>query len=137
MKAKWIPIKGNYELEDMSLVTRLITNGWGQKIPDVTIGYPGQGLHNRIIAYMAMPKDITKQPEQWQSEYRGDELPNKKTPCLVQLQDDVGKLRIIESYYLAKENKFLRVPDGWEVLGWMQYPKPYIFRNCKKYEEEI
>lgn len=129
MKPKWLPITEKFELNDMAIVTRHIKGQKDQKLLDVTIGFPGWGLQNGAVAYMPLPRDIIQDPTAWKSEYRGDELPSKDIPCMVHLQgakaDNDGKYRILDSYYLAKENRFLRIPNGWEVIAWMEYPKPY------------
>lgn len=127
MKPKWIPIEENTEINDIAFITRQIKGTKGQRLLDVTIGHPGWGFKNGAVAYMPLPGDILQDPTVWQSEYRGDSLPSKDMACVVQLQDqnNEGKFRILESYYLTKENRFLRIPIGWEVIAWMDYPKPY------------
>lgn len=122
MRLKWTPITIDFELTEMAIVTRKLKY---PSILDVTIGNPGWGMQNRTIAYMPLPQNIDRDPTAWKSEYRGDELPDKDKACIVQLQNSVGKFKISESYYLAKENRFLRIPNGWEVIAWMEYPKPY------------
>lgn len=133
MMLKWIPLKGNDELNDMAIVTRTIIGKGGVPIKDVTIGYSGWSLSNKTIAYMPLPKSILEKPELWKSEYREDEPPRKNMAVIAQLMGNQsyneGKLKIIESYYLAKENKFLRIPNDWEVVGWMAFPKPFIPKN--------
>lgn len=127
MKLAWIPLTQNYELNESAIVTRRINNN---KF-DVTIGLPGWGLQNNTIAYMPLPSNINEDPEAWKSEYRGDNLPNiKDNRCfIVQLQGtsmvNLKKFRIIESCYLAKEQCWLRIPEGWEVIGWQEFPKSF------------
>lgn len=129
MKPKWYPITSNYELKDMAIVTRRI-----KARLDVTLGLPGWGLQNSTIAYMPLPKSMVEDPYAWKSEYRGDELPDiKENRCyLVQLQgtaiDTQRKLKIADLCYLAKDRVWLAVPLNWEVVGWVEYPKPYTGR---------
>ncbi len=131
-KNKWITLKENDELRDRAIVTRKIIGQKGKKLFDVTIGLPGWSLRNNTIAYMPL-LNITEAPEAWKSEYKGDEFPSENISCMAQLQGtqsyNEGKLKIVESYYLAKEYKFLRIPDGWEVIGWSEFPKPFTKKN--------
>lgn len=125
MKPKWIQITESYEINDMAIVTIKINNNE----LDVTIGLPSWGLQNHTVAYMPLPESIIKDPLIWKSEYRDDELPQKSGSYIVQLSGieahNENKLKIIDSYFLVKEDKWLRIPDDWEVIGWMKYPKPY------------
>lgn len=122
---KWIPIKENFELKDIAIVTRQIKGPKGKNISDVTIGYPGWNLKNNTVAYMPLPSNIVEDSTIWKSEYNGDVLPKKDKGCIVQLQNDMGKFKILDSYFLVDKSQFLRIPSGWEVIAWMDYPKPY------------
>ena len=125
MKQKWILIDDKTQLNKMAFVTRTIKGAGGKRLLDVTIAHPGWGLNSENVAYMTLPGDILHDPTVWKSEYRGDNNPSKDMACVVQLQNFEGKFKIIESYYLVSRNRFLRIPDGWEVIAWMEYPKPY------------
>ena len=125
---KWIPITQNYELKEMAIVTGKIN---GNQL-DVTIGFPGWGLQNGTIAYMPLPKNINEDPTVWKSEYRGDDLPAKKGWFIVNLQGifphNQGKSKIDKALYLPDKGKWFSVPIGYEVIAWMEFPKPYKVR---------
>ena len=127
--AKWIPITENYLLDKRAIVTRKA------KGLDVTIGLAGWGLQNGTIAYMPLPENITKAPELWKSEYRGDDPPKRRGSYIVQLQGILPHnrnwLNIHELYYAVKSSKWLAVPMGWEVIAWMKLPKPYTGNNTQ------
>jgi hypothetical protein len=120
VRTKWTQIKNNYELKDRAIVTRQLLT---PKRLDVTIGLPGWGLQNKTLAFMPLPKNIIEAPENWKSEYRGDELPDKNGMFIVQLQKD--KLEISSLYFSTEKKCWFAVPEGWEVIGWMDYPKPF------------
>ena len=127
MKEKWIPITQTYELKRTAIVTQKMSSDL-----EVTIGFPGWGLQNGTIAYMPLPKNINEDSTAWKSEYRGDEPPKKNGWFIANLQGifphNQGKSRIIDLYYLAEKDKWLGVPTGYEVIAWMEFPKPYKVR---------
>lgn len=129
-KMSWVPITKNYVLDDEAIVTRKIKSSNPLDVY-VTIGLPGWGLQNGTIAYMPLPKNINEEPEAWKSEYRGDELPAIKESkrFIVQLQGSMpnnqSKTRIMDLCLDALKSHWLAVPKGWEVIAWMEFPKPY------------
>ncbi|MCQ4924997.1 hypothetical protein NE686_17990 [Tissierella carlieri] len=128
---KWIPIVEDYKLHDTAIVTRKIN----KNELDVTIGLPGWGLENNTIAYMPLPANINEDRSLWKSEYFGDYLPDKDGWYIVQLQGvDLNrwfynKLVIVKLYYASNKCNWLAVPQGWEVVGWMEFPKPYKVKS--------
>lgn len=126
MRAKWVKMQKNETLSECKIVTRIINKGQ----LDVTVGYPGWGLHNKTIAYMSLPKMMTAgataSATAWKSDYRGDSLPPSGW-YIVQIQHLLPepRLDVRELYYDDKMGRWLAVPDGWEVVGWMSFPKPY------------
>ncbi len=120
MKNKWIPVTGNYELNDTAIVTRKINNSM-----DVTIGLPGWGVHNSTIAYMSLP---TVDDPAWISEYREGEPPKASKGYIVLLlsvKNYSQPYKIVDGYFLKEKGKWLRIPENYEFLAWMEYPKPY------------
>lgn len=118
MKGNWIPITQNYELTECAIVTVRSKN-------PIAMGLPGWGLQNNTLAYMPLPPDINTCPEIWKSEYRGDELPKKSDNYIVQLQGKNNRLKVTILFFSTKLYKWLAVPEGWEVIGWMNCPRPY------------
>lgn len=122
---EWILIEGEDYITDSAIVTRLIRG----KYYDVTIGYPGWGLYNDTIAYIPLPRPINEDNQGWKSEYCGDESPKKDGRYIIQIQGinagNQGKTRIIEAYYEKEKDHWLWVPNGYEVIAWRNFPKPY------------
>jgi len=138
MENKWSLMTKDYELTDRAIVTRKIKAPKLLKSLDVTIGFPGWTADNNgVLAYIPLPKNITEEPEVWKSEYRGDELPTKNQRYIVCLQwiptfahgwvfsNTHNRYKITDLCFNAAKNSWLAVPQGWEVLGWMEYPKPF------------
>lgn len=127
MNKKWIQITENYVLNSNAIVTRTLKK---VNLHDVTIGNAGWGLHNGAIAYMELPQSIQVSPNIWKSEYRGDELPEGRNRwCIVQLQGiaqhNYEIHRISNGFFQVDKAKWSAIPDGWEVIAWMDFPKPY------------
>ena len=129
---KWTPITGDHKLTNRAIVTvqRISPPGCY-----VTIGLPGWGLWNNTIAYMPLPENIIDNPGIWKSEYVGDEFPENDGWYIVQLQTrpekHYNKLEVDILYFDAKRYKWLAVPEGWEVIGWMnRLPEPPRSARC-------
>lgn len=127
---EWIPITGEGFITESAIVTQLINN---RSQSHVTIGLPGWGHHNDTIAYMPLPRPIHLDRRGWESEYMGDELPQMKGEYIVQIQgatkERQGITHIIEAYFEMEKERWMRIPNGFEVIAWRRFPKPFIPRT--------
>lgn len=122
---KWIPITMENSITDLAIVTQLFNRRTKAR---VTIGFPGWGWRNDTIAYMPLPRPANEDKRGWKSEYWGDELPQRGRNYIVQIQGvQVGKqdkTQIIEARY-DRDGHWLWVPDGFEIMAWRNFPKPF------------
>ena len=128
MSNKWIPLKMGdvIPLLGKYIVTRALKGCNGKKFLDTTLGFPGWSYsNNSVTAYMGV-KSAAEDKSGWYSIYWGDEPPKAKGWYLVTLQEIAGhRNRLHELNYDQKRDKWLAVPENWEVVAYKPFPKPY------------